>query len=125
MSELASLLPLVGIAVLFWALMIRPAQRRQRELRQMQSSLEVGDEVMLSSGIYGVLRSLDDERVSVELAPGVVVEVVRGAVGSKVPPAAESLADDQDEPETLARPPRHDHRGALTWPVAPPALRAP
>ena len=101
MSELASLLPLLAIAVLFWALMIRPAQRRQRELRQMQSSLEVGDEVMLSSGIYGVLRSLDDERVSVELAPGVVVEVVRGAVGSKVPPATEPLADDQDEPETL------------------------
>ena len=102
MSELASLLPLLGIAVLFWALMIRPAQRRQRELRQMQSSLEVGDEVMLSSGIYGVLRSLDDERVSVELAPGVVVEVVRGAVGSKVAPAEESPADDQDEPETLS-----------------------
>ena len=101
MSELASLLPLLGIAVLFWALMIRPAQRRQRELRQMQSSLEIGDEVMLSSGIYGVLRSLDDERISVEVAPGVVVEVVRGAVGSKVAPAAESLADGEGEPETL------------------------
>ena len=101
MSELASLLPLVGIALLFWFLMIRPAQRRQRDVRRMQSALAVGDEVMLSSGIYGVLRSLDDERISVELAPGVVVEVVRGAVGSKVAPAAESLADDEDEPETL------------------------
>ena len=101
MSELASLLPLLAIAVLFWALMIRPAQRRQRELRQMQSSLEVGDEVMLSSGMYGVLRSLEDERISVEVAPGVVVEVVRGAVGSKVAPAAESLADDEGGPETL------------------------
>ena len=101
MSELASLLPLLAIAVLFWALMIRPAQRRQRELRQMQSSLEVGDEVMLSSGMYGVLRSLEDERISVEIAPGVVVEVVRGAVGSKVAPAAESLPDDEGEPETF------------------------
>ena len=106
MSELASLLPLLGIAVLFWALMIRPAQRRQRELRQMQSSLAVGDEVMLSSGIYGVLRSLDDERISVDLAPGVVVEVVRGAVGQKVTPAAESLADDVEKPE--ARPDHPD-----------------
>jgi preprotein translocase subunit YajC len=108
-SELASLLPLLGIAVLFWALMIRPAQRRQRELRQMQSSLEVGDEVMLSSGIYGVLRSLDDERVSVELAPGVVVEVVRGAVGSKVAPAAGPLARHEDGPET-----RPDHPDTTT-----------
>ena len=52
-----------------------------------------------------MLRSLDDERISVEIAPGVVVEVVRGAVGSKVAPAAESLADDEGEPETLP-----DHR---------------
>jgi preprotein translocase subunit YajC len=86
-SELASLLPLVGIALLFWFLMIRPAQRRQREVRQMQSSLAVGDEVMLSSGIYGVLESLNDERVRVRLAPGVVIEVARGAVGQKVSPA--------------------------------------
>lgn len=90
MSELASLLPLVGIAVLFWFLMIRPAQRRQRELRQMQSSLAVGDEVMLSSGIYGVLESLNDERVRVQLAPGVVVEVARAAVGQKVSPTTAS-----------------------------------
>jgi preprotein translocase subunit YajC len=103
-SELASLLPLLGIAVLFWALMIRPAQRRQRELRQMQSSLEVGDEVMLSSGIYGVLRSLDDERISVELAPGVVVEVIRGAVGQKVSPPAESSTSEPDEYDAEADP---------------------
>jgi len=77
-SELASLLPLLGIAVLFWALMIRPAQRRQRELRQMQSSLEVGDEVMLSSGMYGVLRSLEDERISVERLYIVVKGVRKG-----------------------------------------------
>jgi len=81
-SELASLLPLVGIALLFWVLMIRPAQRRQRNLRQMQSSLSVGDEVMLTSGIYGVLRSLGDDRIDVEIAPGTVVAVARGAVGS-------------------------------------------
>ena len=55
----------------------------------MQSSLVVGDEVMLTSGIYGVLQSLDDERVSVQIAPGVVVEVARGAVGQRV-----SRADD-------------------------------
>ena len=90
MSEIGPLLPLVGIALLFWFLMIRPAQRRQREVRQMQSSLVVGDEVMLTSGIYGVLESLDDERVRVELAPGVVVEAARGAVGQKVSPGAAS-----------------------------------
>ena len=90
----------------------------------MQSSLAVGDEVMLTSGIYGVLQSLDDERVSVELAPGVVVEVARGAVGRRSPPAAESC-DDQDRHRATASHARDHDRGALTWPVAPPALRAP
>jgi preprotein translocase subunit YajC len=98
-SELASLLPLVGIALLFWLLLIRPQQRRQREMRQMQSSLAVGDRVMLASGIYGVLRSLDDERVGVELAPGVVVEVARGAIGQKVPTAGAPERSDDAAPD--------------------------
>jgi preprotein translocase subunit YajC len=97
-SELASLLPLVGIAVLFWLLLIRPQQRRQRDLRQMQSSLAVGDRVMLTSGIYGELRSLDGQSVRVELAPGVVVEVARGAVGQRLAPEAPESPD--AEPET-------------------------
>jgi preprotein translocase subunit YajC len=103
-SELASLLPLVGIALLFWFLMIRPAQRRQREVRRMQSSLNAGDEVMLTSGIYGVLESLEDERVRVQLAPGVVVEVARGAIGQRVSPTAGSGtsedADTDHEPDS-------------------------
>ena len=104
MSELASVLPLVGIALLFWFLMIRPAQRRQREVRQMQSSLVVGDEVMLTSGIYGVLQSLDDERVTRQIAPGVVVEVVRGAVGAKVPPATDPVAGTDESARPRPRP---------------------
>jgi preprotein translocase subunit YajC len=99
-QELASVLPLVGIALLFWFLMIRPAQRRQREVRHMQSSLVAGDEVMLTSGIYGVLQSLDDERVTVQIAPGVVVEVVRAAVGAKVPPPTDTSAAGTDEEPT-------------------------
>ncbi len=98
MSELASLLPFVGIALLFWLLMIRPAQRRQRETRLMQSSLAVGDEVMLTSGIFGVLSSVTDERIQVEVAPTVVLSVARGAIGTIVTKA--ELADDDESAET-------------------------
>jgi preprotein translocase subunit YajC len=80
--ELVSLLPLVGIALLFWLLIIRPASRRQKELSRMQASLEVGDEVMLTSGVYGTLRELDDDQVRVEIADGVIIRVARGAVGT-------------------------------------------
>ncbi len=86
MQELASLLPLVAIGLLFWLLLIRPQSRRQREVRQMQAALNVGDHVMLTAGIYGVLRSLEDDRVRIEIAPNTVIEVARGAVGQRLAP---------------------------------------
>ena len=103
--ELASLLPIVGIALLFWLLLIRPAQRRQRETRQMQASLALGDEVMLTSGIYAVIRSLSDDRVTVEVSPGVTIDVARGAIGTVVTaqpddePVENDSTDSPDSPE--------------------------
>jgi preprotein translocase subunit YajC len=82
LPELASLLPLVGIALLFWLLVIRPGSRRQKELSRMQNSLEVGDEVMLTSGVFGTLRELDGDHVHVEIAPGGIIKVARGAIGT-------------------------------------------
>ena len=78
------LLPLVGIALLFWLFIIRPASRRQKELGRMQSSLTVGDEIVLTSGVYGTVRQIEDDHLLVEIAPGVTIKVARGAVGSIV-----------------------------------------
>lgn len=86
MPEIVSLLPLVGIALLFWLLLIRPASKRQKELARMQSSLKTGDEVMLTSGILGVLRDTSGDHLRLEIADGVVIKVARGAVGSVVQP---------------------------------------
>ena len=94
MPELVSLIPLVGIALLFWLLLIRPAQRRQKELARMQGSLKTGDEVMLTSGIFGTLRETEEDHVRVEIAEGVTIKVARGAVGSVEQPGLVS-----DEPE--------------------------
>jgi preprotein translocase subunit YajC len=117
-KELASLLPLVGIALLFWFLLVRPASKRQREVRHMQASLGVGDAVMLTSGIYGVLRSLDDDdRLRIEIAPGVVVEAARGAVGQKVPSAAQAASEGTEaEPraETVSTTEATDHDNTET-----------
>ncbi len=86
MPELVSLLPLVGIALLFWFLVIRPTSKRQKELARMQSSLKPGDEVMLTSGIFGTLRTADGDQVHVEISDGVLVTVARGAIGSVTKP---------------------------------------
>ncbi len=95
MPELVSLLPIVGIALLFWLLIIRPASRRQKELVRMQSALSTGDEVMLTSGIFGRLTSIEDDHLTVEIADGVAVKIARGAVAQVV--QQELVADEPEE----------------------------
>jgi len=97
-------LPLVGIVLLFWLFIIRPQSRRQKELRSMQSSLSVDDEVMLTSGVFATVREIEDDHVKVEIAPGIVIKVVRGAVGNKV---EQHVDEDEADAE-----PENDEPGA-------------
>ena len=96
MPELVSLLPIVAIALLFWLLIIRPASRRQKELTRMQGALKVGDEVMLTSGIFGRLTLTEGEHLEVEVAEGVVLRVARGAIATVVP-KQEPVVDGPEE----------------------------
>jgi len=101
---LVSLLPLVAIALLFWLLIIRPASRRQKDQARMQSSIELGDQVMLTSGIFGTVTELTDDRLMVEVAPGVAIRVARGAIGNVVPTEeAGTEADVEADPDVDAR----------------------
>jgi len=95
-GELASFLPLVAIALLFWLMVVRPASRRQKAVARLQADLQPGQRVMLTSGIYGTVRSLTDDRARVEIAPGTEIEVVRAAIGAVEEPA-ESLPDVGEE----------------------------
>ena len=92
MQGLLQLLPIVGISLIFWLLVIRPGARRQRELRSMQAELSVGVRVVLTSGIYGTIRALRDDRADLEVAPGVTITVARGAVAG-LEPVAEPTTD--------------------------------
>lgn len=100
-------LPIIGIALLFWLFIIRPQSRRQKELRSMQSSLEQGDEVVLTSGVYGTVHRLEDDHVLVEIADGVVIKVARGAIGTiatKAHRPEDEPAQNDDETGTVAGP---------------------
>lgn len=80
MGDLAALLPVLGIFAVFWLLIILPARRRQKTVAQMQSQLAVGDRVVTSGGIFGTIARVSDDRVGLEVSPGVVVDVARGAL---------------------------------------------
>lgn len=84
MSALISLLPYVAILAIFWLVLVRPQQRRAREVRSMQRALAVGDEVVLTSGVFGTVQHLDDDVARVEIAPGTTIKVARAAIGGVV-----------------------------------------
>ena len=85
-NDLAPLLWIVAIAAIFWLLIIRPGQRRQKEVARVQASIAPGETVMLTSGIFGTVSATDDDAATllVEIAPGVTIKVARGAVGTVV-----------------------------------------
>jgi preprotein translocase subunit YajC len=94
-EQFVSLLPLIGIALLFWLLIIRPASRRQKALSRLQNSLEPGNEVMMSAGIYGTIEQIVDDRVHLRVADGVTLQVARGAINTVVPAESPGTADPQ------------------------------
>ncbi len=84
MPAYAQLLVILVAILGFWAIVMRPARNQQRQVQQLQRDLEVGQEVVLSAGIFGTVRALDESRVELEIAPGTVVTVARQVVVRRV-----------------------------------------
>ena len=80
------ILLLIPLALYF--LMIRPQRRRMREQTALQSSLEVGDEVITTSGVYGFITGFDEDRVWLEVDEDVQIRLSRGAIAGKASTSA-------------------------------------
>jgi preprotein translocase subunit YajC len=74
------LLVIVAAVLIFWRLVMRPARNQQRTMQQLQTELLVGDEVVISAGVFGTVRELEEDRVRLEVAPGTVITVARQVV---------------------------------------------
>lgn len=88
--------------VVLYLVVVRPQKRRQLQQKQLVDELRVGDEVLTAGGIYGTIKHLDDERVTVEIAPELEVSVARRAIaGVTVEPEEEEAeeAGEADESE--------------------------
>lgn len=86
MSGIISLLPFVGIFLIFYFLMIRPQQKQRKEREAILASVKTGDEVLTSGGLFGVVKSFGEEnqRVKLQIAPNVQVEVSRASIASVI-----------------------------------------
>ena len=71
---------IVLIFVIFYFFMIRPQQKRQKEVQRKREALTTGDRIVTSGGLYGVIRDIKETEFVVEIAEGVRVRVDRGSV---------------------------------------------
>ncbi len=84
-NPLVAFLPLLLIGGVFYFLLIRPQQRRAKAQQALVRSAEVGDEIVTTAGIFGTIIGIDDEDVlTVEIAPGTRVRMVRGGIGRRI-----------------------------------------
>ncbi len=79
-SQLMQFLPLIGLVVLFYFLMIRPQQKRMKQHQATLAALKRGDQVVLSSGVHGKVVRVEDADVGVEIATGVTVKVRKAMI---------------------------------------------
>lgn len=84
-GSLAGLLPMVLIFVVFYLLLIRPQQKRQKEHTAMVAALQKGDEVLTSGGVLGKVTKAGEAYINLEIASGVTVKMQRGAVSQVLP----------------------------------------
>jgi preprotein translocase subunit YajC len=96
------LLALFLTFALMWVLLIRPQQRRMRQHQEVVSSLRPGDEIVTAGGVYGTIQAIDEEKMTLEIAPGVVIRVLRAAVSQRVTADEGSSYDDTEYEETTS-----------------------
>lgn len=83
-GSILGMLPLIAIFAAMYFLLLRPQRKRQKETRNLQSSLQEGDEIVMSSGIYGWISSVEDNYFWVEIAKDTEIRVSKSAVTNRI-----------------------------------------
>ena len=80
LGGLAQMLPIVLIIAVFYFLLIRPQQKRQRQLQETIATLKIGDRVVTTGGIIGVITTIRDTSFLIRTADKSILEVARSAI---------------------------------------------
>ena len=88
---------LVGLFAVMWLLLIRPQRKRSVAQLTMQDRLRAGDEIITAGGLHATVKSIEDDVLDIEIAPGTVVRLDRRAVAA--------VAAQEEEPEDVAEEP--------------------
>ena len=83
-NPLSMLFPILGMLAIFYFLLIRPQQKRQKETKLMITALKNGDRVLTSSGMYATVAGVKDDTLILKIADNVKIEVLKTAVSGIV-----------------------------------------
>ena len=107
-NPLGTLVFIVPMFAIGYLLLVRPQKRRLQAQRELLNALEVGDEVVTAGGILGQIVDIDedDDVVTVEIAPGTRIRMLRGGISRRLEDEVDDdddAADDEDEAEEADR----------------------
>lgn len=85
---------IVALIAIFYFFMIRPQQKRQKEIRKFREGLNVGDRIITAGGIYGKIRGIKENALIIEIADNVKITIDKGSV---YPSAADAAQAQQTE----------------------------
>ena len=87
-NGMSTIFMMVIIFVIFWLFMIRPQQKKQKEIQNFRNAIAVGQQIVTAGGIYGVVKQIEeaDNTLIVEVANGVRIKVDRNSVYATAQP---------------------------------------
>ncbi len=99
-SGAMNLIMIVALIAIFYFFMIRPQQKKQKEIRKFREGIQTGDRVVTAGGIYGKVRKINDTTIQLEIADNVRITVDKGSV---YPSAADVQNDNNSAPAQDAK----------------------
>ena len=104
---MGSLVFLLAIPAVMYFVLIRPQRKRQREQAEIMSAIDIGDEVVTTSGIYGFITGKEDDKFWLEIDENVQIRIAKVAIQGKVGgdttvPAVESASPSKEPIDTTA-----------------------
>ena len=99
---LGMLLPFALVFLVFWFLVIRPQQKQYQQHQEFLKGLKTGDDVVTDGGIFGKVASIDETTVTIEVARGTKIKVLRSKIESsqKAAVSEEKTEEKSDQADT-------------------------
>jgi preprotein translocase subunit YajC len=94
-ESLVTFLPIILIIGVFYLLVMRPQQKKRRALQEKLSTVQPGDKIMTTAGVFGTVASVGDDKFDLEVAPGVRITMIKAAI-SQIVTEPEALPAPQD-----------------------------